>query len=364
MVRGGAVAAVLAACWLASWAVGGAGVVPPHWFYMGIMLAATWFGWIGAIVAAVAAGLLAGPLLPLDRFLGAAQTASDWGGRLGFFVAIGLVMAWTVDRLRRAEHAAAEAHGRLSEAHLRLEENFMVLRRIDEERRRLLDRVVTAEEETRRRMALDLHDDSVQVVAAAILRMEALIGRHPGTEVAGGLDGVRRELRSALARLRAMMFELHPPTLDRDGLAAALRLHVERSAGPSETAIVVEDGLTREPPPKIRVIAYRIVLEALANIRKHAHATEALVILDEMDGGVRVRVVDDGVGFDPAALTEPNGDHLGLPSMRERAEMAGGSWSVESAPGRGTVVTIRLPLAAGTDAAAGSPAEVARSSLA
>ena len=96
---------VLAACWFVSYAVGGAGVVPPHWFYIPILIAASWFSYRGALLAAIAAGLLAGPLLPLSVHAGTSQAFVDWGSRAGFFMGLGQIMAWVVARRRGAEGA-------------------------------------------------------------------------------------------------------------------------------------------------------------------------------------------------------------------------------------------------------------------
>jgi signal transduction histidine kinase len=143
--------------------------------------------------------------------------------------------------------------------------------------------------------------------------------------------------------LRHLLFELRPPALDREGLAAALRMYVNESRDRSPTNFRVEDKLRSHPDEEARVILYRIAQEALTNITKHAHANEAEVLLAERDGGFLVRVTDDGVGFTPvAALSAPG--HMGLAAMRERAQLAGGRIHIDSAPTRGTVVECWIPL--------------------
>jgi signal transduction histidine kinase len=116
----------------------------------------------------------------------------------------------------------------------------------------------------------------------------------------------------------------------------------------------LQDGLVRELPPGIRTTAFRIVQEALANVRRHAGARSVEVALGERGGGLHVVVRDDGRGFDPSAPEEPG--HLGLRAMPERAELVGGRLRIESGPGRGTTVEVWLPLDAGvSDEAAGTP---------
>ncbi len=117
---------------------------------------------------------------------------------------------------------------------------------------------------------------------------------------------------------------------------------VREEGGP---AGAVDDRLVREPEPEARTVAYRVIQEAVANVRKHAGASRIEVSLREEAGGFRVRVRDDGRGFCPREALRGAGalEHLGLSTMRERAETAGGWFRVESAPGRGTTVEFWLP---------------------
>jgi signal transduction histidine kinase len=109
----------------------------------------------------------------------------------------------------------------------------------------------------------------------------------------------------------------------------------------------VIDELDEEPGEDVRVSFYRIAQEAIGNVRKHARATHVDVRLTSTDGGLLLRVVDDGEGFEPAGPVPPG--HLGLATLTERAELAGGWCRVESAPGEGTVVECWMPLAGAND---------------
>ncbi|HYM50713.1 MAG TPA: ATP-binding protein, partial [Candidatus Limnocylindrales bacterium] len=126
------------------------------------------------------------------------------------------------------------------------------------------------------------------------------------------------------------------------GLAAALRAQLERIQSEAGIQFRVENRLTEEPPPETRIILYRIAMEALANVRKHARASTVQLQMENVNRGWHVEVVDDGDGF-----LAPNGEsspgHLGLTAMRERAQIAGGWCKIESSTGSGTTVSFWLP---------------------
>ena len=209
---------------------------------------------------------------------------------------------------------------------------------------RLLAEVVAAEEETRRRIAADIHDDTAQAVAAAGLRIDALAADLSDPAAREAAAKARHALAEANRRLRRLLFELRPPALDRAGLAAALELFLSDSFAHDGFDWRVVNGLGSEPSPEVRAILYRVALEALTNVRKHADAGLVEVLLERRGVGVAVRVCDDGRGFDlpaPDAPAEPG--HIGLVTMRERAEAAGGRFALKSTPGGGTTVDFWMP---------------------
>jgi PAS domain S-box-containing protein len=216
---------------------------------------------------------------------------------------------------------------------------FELLRNGDAERRSLLSKLVRAQEDERQRIAADIHDDSVQVLTALALRLEMLRRKTDDPAALESLAEALRTARLAVTRLRHLMFELRPPVLDRDGLAAALLMHIEQAKQDYGVEFVFEDRLEDEPEGDTRALVYRIAQEALVNAVKHAQASTVKLLLQSR-GGVLVRISDDGRGFDPAVGT---GTHVGLVAMRERAEMTGGWCRVESAPGQGTVVEFFVP---------------------
>ncbi|MBI4260279.1 MAG: sensor histidine kinase [Actinobacteria bacterium] len=212
-----------------------------------------------------------------------------------------------------------------------------------EDRGRMLSRLVEAQEVERQRIASDIHDDSIQAVAAVGLRLGMLRRRLDDPGALAVLDDLQSTLEAAIARLRTLLFDLRPPSLDQEGLAASLRLSLERSFDGAGTAHELVDRLAEEPPTDARVNLYRICQEALANVRKHAAAARVEVVLEERDRGYVVRIRDDGRGFDPSASGLMAPGHLGLVSMRERAEAAGGWIRIDSRPGSGTTVEVWLP---------------------
>jgi PAS domain S-box-containing protein len=227
-----------------------------------------------------------------------------------------------------------------------LRDSFDRLRKSDAERQRLLRHLVTAQEEERARIAADVHDDSLQALAAVRMRLEMLTTTLDEQQLAK-LGRVEADLDGAVARLRKLLFQLRPSALDNDTLGHAIEQLLRESFAGREVCTQVVDSLRSTPPPDIKVVVYRIAQEAVANILKHASASRVEVHLDDHDSGVLVTVRDDGAGFDyEQARRAQLPGHLGLSTMRERAEIAGGWLGIETSPGAGTVVGFWVPPAA------------------
>jgi signal transduction histidine kinase len=209
-----------------------------------------------------------------------------------------------------------------------------------EDRHRLLMRLEHAQEEERRRIASDIHDDPIQVMTAADLQAQELAATLEDPELRNQAERLSHTLQDAVRRLRHVLFELRPPAAEREGLVAALRSYAAALEGPE---IVVVDALSFEPPPELGAVAFRIAQEAITNARKHARASHVTVTLTSEHDGLRLRVVDDGRGFDVAIAEEPDPGHIGLAAMIERAELAGGWLRLDSRRGLGTTVDAWLP---------------------
>jgi PAS domain S-box-containing protein len=223
-----------------------------------------------------------------------------------------------------------------------LEASFELVRKAGAERQELLGHLVRAEEAERLRISSDIHDDSIQAMAAAGLRLQQLRKRVTTTTEVDALDKLEEAIEGSIGRLRHLMFDLRPINLDRAGLAAALRTQLDRIRSDVGLEFEVENRVTTEPPSETRFILYRIAMEALVNVRKHARARHVQVRLADVDHGWQVQIDDDGDGFDPPDSGSVPG-HLGLTAMRERAQIAGGWWKMESRPGSGTSISFWLP---------------------
>jgi PAS domain S-box-containing protein len=210
------------------------------------------------------------------------------------------------------------------------------------ERERLLANLVSAQEAERSRIAADLHDDAVQALSASLLRLDLLEMALEPNDRATALAEARATVQRSIAALRAAVFDLRPPSLARGGLGRALGDYLdqcrERHGFRCHLDCEIHDELSEER----RTVLYRIAAEALTNAGKHAGAEHVSVEVREQDGGVALRVADDGAGFDVGAH-DPAPGHIGLDSMRERAELAGGRFEVTSAAGSGTVVSAWIP---------------------
>jgi PAS domain S-box-containing protein len=210
------------------------------------------------------------------------------------------------------------------------------------ERRAMLAHLVSAGEDERARIAGDIHDDSIQAITAAGMRLQILRRSLDDPEQLKLLGELEQTIQLSIARLRHLLFELRPPVLDNEGLSAALQMYLAEAEEQSPACFRLDDRVRRQPTGETRTILYRIAQEALTNARKHAAAENITVALQEADGGYVIRVADDGVGFEPAAA-KPLAGHLGLAAMRERATLAGGWLRIESVEGQGTVVEVWVP---------------------
>lgn len=229
------------------------------------------------------------------------------------------------------------------QAEEKLRRSLEVLRTTVRQRRELALRLEGAQDEERRRIAADIHDDPIQVMSAVDLRLQ-LMAAQPAAVTAGELAELHETVQLSIARLRSMLFELRPPSLDSDGLIAAIREYLDHSAEDAGWTIHVSSALTSEPPADVRATLYRIVKEAVTNVRKHAEATRVVVDIEVVADGIGARIRDDGLGFDPKKIERPRRGHIGLEAIHERAELSGGWSRVISEPGQGTTVECWLPL--------------------
>lgn len=209
----------------------------------------------------------------------------------------------------------------------------------------LLGQVLTAQEDERRRLSLDLHDtitQSMYGVLAHIGAADELLSRSNPVKLQAELVHAKKALDQTLADLRRVAVGLHPPSLGNCGLAQALHEHINdftRNNKDIECSFRVK-GEPQRLPSNVEIDTYRIAQEALNNVRKHSAATKVVVLLQFLPGGISLQVSDNGKGFDfDGGITAKVTDgHLGLAGMVERVEMLGGTLRVKTGPGRGTKV--------------------------
>lgn len=204
------------------------------------------------------------------------------------------------------------------------------------------ERLVTAREEERRRLRRDLHDGLGPTLASLFQRLDTvltLVPREPEAAVTLLVD-LKSQVRTVIADIRRLVYELRPPTLDEFGLIGAIREHAARLTGADSLRLtILGPGSLPALPAAVEVAAYRIVLEGLTNVVRHAQASECCVKLTLTDA-LYIEIDDNGVGISPAS--HPG---VGFTSMRERAVELGGTLQIDAVPGGGTRLWASLPLA-------------------
>lgn len=205
--------------------------------------------------------------------------------------------------------------------------------------RRLND---TLEEEVQR-IALALHDDAGQLMVAVHLSLDEATRELP-PQVQAKLTGVKALLALVEERIRDLSHELRPAMLDHLGLVPALEFLAANFGQRAGLHITVESKLHGKLAPKLSLAFYRIVQEALTNVRRHARATKVRISISKKGDIVRCLVADNGVGFDPASTVNSGRPGLGLLGIRERLSALGGKLRIQSAEGRGTRLEITAPL--------------------
>ena len=229
------------------------------------------------------------------------------------------------------DHEAVEEIDRLAASFRGL------LRRIDAERKRSGRLVIRAQEEERRRLARDLHDEVNQALTAILLRLEALNQVAP--DAADELAELKKLVNQAMAELLHLARTLRPTALDDHGLVPAIESQLRRFS--AQTGVHAELRTHGDPSAldsDQEIVIYRVAQEALSNVAQHASARNVEIELTA-NGRVELKVRDDGRGFDPGV----GRDSLGLSGMAERARLLGGKLDVDSKPGGGTALTLEVP---------------------
>lgn len=229
-----------------------------------------------------------------------------------------------------------------------------MLEAIDESSRQRASQIINAQEEERKRIARELHDETSQVLTSLLISLAILEESVQTEEARKRISDTRALAHQTLRAIRSLSIDLRPSALDDLGLLPALRWYLKEYQ--QKCSIEVEfhsTGLKDRLPAEMEIALYRIVQECLTNTARHSHARKAIVTLREEADAVYGAIIDDGDGFDYAALLKAPGLErglgrgLGLTGMRERAILLNGRLEIHSAPGQGTRVEIAIPLPEG-----------------
>jgi two-component system sensor histidine kinase UhpB len=220
----------------------------------------------------------------------------------------------------------------------------------DRQRAALLAKVIGAQEDERKRVAREIHDESCQLLVALDLHLSAALAEVPAGQPREALIAARALAGQTQDALRRLMYDLRPAVLDDAGLIPAIRSCADRHLVPAgvKARLELPSDLPRLPY-EIETALFRAAQEVIINIERHARADRALIqVRKEPDDYLVIEIEDDGEGFDPAALKpSPEGRGLGLLGVRERIDLIGGVTEIDSAPGAGTRVVLRVPITVG-----------------
>jgi len=226
------------------------------------------------------------------------------------------------------------------------------LRTARERYRRLARQILVAQDEERKRLARELHDETSQALSGLTLQLQALVDmaemsdKHDTGFIAGlkKVQSLAIQVHNEVSRLIA---DLRPSLLDTLGLIPAIRQYTETRLRPVGINVSVETrGMDRRLPPEVETGLFRIIQGAIGNIIQHSRAKNASIILEYQGGELSLSIIDDGEGFDVSKITdiEESGRGRGVFSMRERVMLLGGTGWIESQPGRGTTCRARIPI--------------------
>jgi len=265
-------------------------------------------------------------LVDIDTFDGRRKTIKNTGVPIrdpeGTIIGAVVINEDVTDQVR-AERALRENAGRLH---------------------RLSRRLIELQEEERRHLSLELHDEFGQLLTAVSLHMQVAKGQ-AGAEAQQSLNECAALIERASERLRGLALELRPSMLETAGLDGTVRWLAEQCSRQGKIAITVTghaDGLSSD----VAITGFRVVQEALTNVLRHANARQVLIDLEPSEDRLRIGIEDDGVGFDVAAVREQAAatGHLGLVGMEERIEILDGRLEIDAKPQSGTRINVSLPL--------------------
>jgi signal transduction histidine kinase len=245
------------------------------------------------------------------------------------------------------EQANQELEQRVEERTRELKGLYRQLQERDEWREELLRKVITAQEDERKRLARELHDETSQTLSALAMKIETALAAWPSEPSRDRLVEAKGLTVRTLEELHRLIFDLRPSVLDDLGLLSAIRWYAERHLERRGIAVRCEfSGVPDRLAPELETALFRVCQEAITNIAKHSGAETVLIQCLARDDRISIEIEDDGKGFSPESLPPPAARErgLGLLGMRERVELFGGTLELDSAPGQGTRIAVTVPV--------------------
>jgi two-component system sensor histidine kinase UhpB len=233
-----------------------------------------------------------------------------------------------------------------------------MLEALEEASKARATQILTAQEQERKRIARELHDETSQVLTSLLISLKVLEGTVETSEAKARIEETRSLVHQTLRAIRNLSIDLRPSALDDLGLLPALRWYLKEYQLRWNIQVdCIITGFQDRLPPEIETTIYRIVQEALTNTARHAHATRMRITLKERRDSIRLTIQDDGQGFDQDALMKTPWQErgLGLAGMRERATLLKGSLIIHTRPGGGTTIDVSIPRALPAIAVSGPP---------
>src|SRR5437870_5671620 len=215
--------------------------------------------------------------------------------------------------------------------------------------KKMSEQVLAAQEDERKRISRELHDETAQALTTLLIRLKILERSRTASEMRGQINELRELTAQTLEAVRKLAIELRPATLDDLGLIAALEAYTDSYSSRNSVHVAFHaegfDDRDGRLPSQIELVLYRVVQEALTNAAKHATPQEVRVDLARAQDEVVAAIEDDGTGFDVEEMMRSRERGLGLFGMQERLALVGGQLVIDSAPGRGTRINARVPVA-------------------
>ena len=225
--------------------------------------------------------------------------------------------------------------------------------KLREERQQFTRKLIDVQEEERKRISRDLHDETAQKISLVTLELDALLQQEKelSQKTAEDIRKIRNTANNTLQEVRRFSHELRPSVLEHFGLAEALEFVIEEINSSHQVDISISvTGEERRLPEETEIALFRIAQEALSNIRKHSGATKAEVNIKYTPRLIRLAVTDNGRGFETSANQDYSlNNRLGLVGMRERAQLIGAQLQINSISGKGTTISVEVPVKSSTD---------------